>query len=180
MVNIVVAFSRIEDAKNIKNVLVRSGFSVAAVCSTGAQTINYAESLDYGIVVCGYRFPDMLAFQLKEELPQSFDMLMVASPGYWDERRSDIVFVGMPLKVNDLINTLRMVSQTQERRRKKLREIARVRSEQEKNLITNAKRILMERNNMTESEAHYYIQKCSMDSGTNMVETAQMIISMLF
>lgn len=180
MVNIIVAFSKIEDAKSIKNVLVRNGFSVTAVCSTGAQTINYAESLDNGVVVCGCRFPDMLAFRLKEELPQGFDMLMVASPSYWDDRRSDIVFVGMPLKINDLINTLSMVCHAQEHRRKKLREIAKVRSEQEKNLITNAKRILMERNNMTESEAHYYIQKCSMDSGTNMVETAQMIISILF
>ena len=32
---------------------------------------------------------------------------------------------------------------------------------------------------MTESEAHRYIQKCSMDSGTNMVETAQMIMSLI-
>ena len=55
-----------------------------------------------------------------------------------------------------------------------------MRSEKERNLITNAKRILMERNNMTEAEAHRYIQKCSMDSGTNMVETAQMIISIMF
>ena len=29
---------------------------------------------------------------------------------------------------------------------------------------------------MTEPEAFRYIQKCSMDSSTNMVETAQMII----
>ena len=36
----------------------------------------------------------------------------------------------------------------------------------------------MERNNMSEREAHRYIQKCSMDSGTNMVETAWMIISL--
>lgn len=180
MVNIIVAFSKIEDARSIKNVLVRSGFSVTAICQTGASTINYAESLDSGIVVCGYHFPDMMASQLKEGLPQSFDMLMLASPSKWDNRRSDIVFVGMPLKINDLINTLNMVCQAQERRRKKLREIAKVRSEQEKNLITNAKRILMERNNMTEAEAHHYIQKCSMDSGTNMVETAQMIISIMF
>jgi response regulator NasT len=122
----------------------------------------------------------MMAPQLMEELPQSFDMLMVASPAYWDDRNSNIVFVGMPLKINDLINSLNMVCQAQERRRKKMREIAKVRSEREKNLITNAKRILMERNGMTESEAHHYIQKCSMDSGTNMVETAQMIISIMF
>lgn len=180
MVNILVTFSKIEDAKNIKNVLIRNGFSVTAVCSTGAATVNHAESLDHGVVVCGYRFPDMIAFRLKEQLPAGFDMLMVASPGYWNERRSDIVFVGMPLKIHDLVNTLEMVCEAQQRRRKKQREVARVRTEQERNLITNAKRILMERNNMTEIEAHRYIQKCSMDSGTNMVETAQMIISILF
>ena len=37
----------------------------------------------------------------------------------------------------------------------------------------------MARNNMTEEEAHRYIQKCSMDSGTNMVETAQMVLSIM-
>ena len=46
-------------------------------------------------------------------------------------------------------------------------------------LINEAKALLMERNNMTESEAHRYIQKCSMDSGTNLVETSQMIISLI-
>ena len=45
--------------------------------------------------------------------------------------------------------------------------------------IDKAKALLMERNNMTEEEAHRYLQKCSMDSGTNMVETAQMVISLI-
>ncbi len=45
-------------------------------------------------------------------------------------------------------------------------------------LIDRAKALLMERNGMTEEEAHRYIQKCSMDSGTNIVETAQMVISL--
>ena len=34
----------------------------------------------------------------------------------------------------------------------------------------------MERNHMTEEEAHRYLQKTSMDSGTNLVETAQMLL----
>ena len=37
----------------------------------------------------------------------------------------------------------------------------------------------MSRNHMTEQEAHKYIQKCSMDSGTNMTETAQMVLAMM-
>ena len=38
----------------------------------------------------------------------------------------------------------------------------------------------MERNHLSEEEAHRYIQKNSMDNGTNMVETAQMILTLLF
>ena len=37
----------------------------------------------------------------------------------------------------------------------------------------------MERNHMDEEEAHRYLQKCSMDSGTNLAETAQMVLSMM-
>jgi len=178
MIRVIVAFPRIEDAKNIKNVLVRNGFSVAAIGVTGAQAVNYAESLDGGIIVCGYRFTDMLAWRLKELLPPGFDMLMVASPSLVNERRGDVVCISMPLKIHDLVNTLHMMVQAQEQRRRKLHEIAKTRSDQERSLIDEAKRLLIRRNNMTEPEAYRYIQKCSMDSGTNMVETAQMIISM--
>ena len=38
---------------------------------------------------------------------------------------------------------------------------------------------MVEQGRMTEEEAHRYIQKCSMDSGTNMVETAEMVLSMM-
>lgn len=37
----------------------------------------------------------------------------------------------------------------------------------------------MERNNMSEDEAHRYLQKSSMESGTNLVETAEMVLSMM-
>ena len=63
--------------------------------------------------------------------------------------------------------------------RRKLRSRPKERSKEEQDLINEAKALLMERNNMTESEAHRYIQKCSMDSGTNLVETSQMIISLI-
>jgi len=53
------------------------------------------------------------------------------------------------------------------------------RSEEEKKLIEEAKSLLMERNGMTEEEAHHYLQKTSMDSGTNMVETAQMLFALM-
>ena len=64
------------------------------------------------------------------------------------------------------------------RRRKKVRAKPKQRAEAEKKILWEAKSILMERNHMTEEEAHRYIQKCSMDSGTSLTETAEMVISM--
>ena len=71
------------------------------------------------------------------------------------------------------------MSQAIERRRRRARLRPRQRSPEEAALIKEAKEILMNRNNMSEEEAYRYIQKCSMDSGTNMVETAEMVLAMM-
>ena len=85
----------------------------------------------------------------------------------------------MPLKVHELVNTVGMMSQNVLRRKKKRREKPSVRNQEEVAVIAKAKALLMERNHMTEEEAHRYIQKHSMDNGTNMVETAQMVLSLM-
>ena len=60
-----------------------------------------------------------------------------------------------------------------------MREKPKERSGEEISLIHEAKYLLMDRNHMTEDEAYRYIQKCSMDSGTKMAETAQMVLTMM-
>lgn len=180
MTNVVVAFSKAEDAKNIKNILMKNGFSVAAVCTSGAQAVNSAHDLGNGIVVCGCRFADMVYQEIYDCLPSGMQMLLVASPSQWTGRApEDVVCLSLPLKVQDLVSTLVMMVETLERRRKKLKNQPKERSKEEQESIRQAKELLMERNHMSENEAHRYIQKCSMDSGTNMVETAQMIVSLI-
>jgi len=68
-----------------------------------------------------------------------------------------------------------MMEQGQKREGRK-RGRATERSEQEKSLLESAKRILMERNGMSEPMAHRYLQKCSMDSGVSLPESAAMVI----
>lgn len=179
MANVIVAFSKPEDAKSIKNILVKNGFQVTAVCGSGAQTLARAEDLGSGILVCGYRLSDMLFDELSECLPSEFQMLLVVSPGKQQIVDSqNVVCLSTPLKVHDLISTLDMMLLAQSRCRKKKKQEPVKRSEEERILLNQAKRILIERNHMTEDEAHRYIQKCSMDSGTNMIETARMVISL--
>lgn len=68
MANIIVAFSKPEDAKSIKNILMRNGFEIIAVCTSGAQVLSQLDDLSSGIVVCGYRLTDMLYSELRRLL----------------------------------------------------------------------------------------------------------------
>lgn len=179
MTGIIVAFSKTEGARSIKNILVRSGYPVAAVCSTGAQALSQADCLDSGIVICGHRMPDMIFSRLRDDLPEGFEMLLIASGSVLEECDGSVMSLAMPLKVHELIDTVGMMVHNIESRRRRYREAPKKRSQQEAAWIREAKELLMVRNRMTEQEAHRYIQKCSMDSGTNLAETAQMILAMM-
>ncbi len=181
MFSIIVGFPRPEDANNIKNVISRNGYTVSEACTTGAQIVSLANDLDEGIVVCGYRFPDMHYSELNSYLPKGFEMLLIASPEKLEFRQNNnIVCLPMPIKTHDLLNTLQMMSYQYQRRKKKEKERPKQRSEEEQALIKKAKLVLMDRNNMTEEEAHRYLQKTSMDSGTNLVEMAEMVLKMYY
>lgn len=180
MLSIIIAFPKIEDAKNIKKVLVHSGYDVSATCTSGAQVVGIANGLDEGIVLCGYRFPDMHYSELHTYLPKGFEMLLMASASKIEDYVcDDIVCLSMPIKTQELISTLEMMTHNYMRRKKSNKEKQKYRSEEDKATIAKAKELLMNRNSISEEEAHRYIQKTSMDSGTNMVETAEMILTMM-
>ena len=180
MTSVVVVFPKIEDAKGIKNLLVRRGFSVNAACTTGAQAISQMEDLGSGVVISAYKLADMMYSELNGYLPKGFEMLLLASAKHLNEVESDdILCLSMPLKTNDLISTVEMMVTNIERRRRKLRERPKERNEKEQELIKEANIRLTARNHMTEPEAHKSVQKCSMDSSTNMVESAQMVLAMM-
>ena len=181
MTGVIVVLPKIDDARNLKNLLVRNGISVIGACTTGSQAIALADNLDEGIILCGYKLTDMIYSQLYEYLPSGFEMLLMASPHAISDGmiESGIMCLAMPMKVHDLINTLDMMIQTMERRRRRLKAKPKERDARELKFIKEAKEVLMRRNHMTEEEAHKYIQKCSMDSGTNIVETAQRVLAMM-
>lgn len=179
MVNIIVVFRKIEDARNIRNILMRSGFSSTSVSSTGIQAIGQIDSLKNGIIICGYHLPDMLYSELHDNLPEDFEMLLMAKEDMLPVLRDNgIVCLSLPAKVRDLVDTVTMLQRNVEVRIKKRRQMPRRHTEEEEEIIRQAKGVLMNRNNMSEPEAHRYIQKSAMDTGTGFVETAQMVLDL--
>ena len=79
MVRTVVAFESEKDQEAIAGVLEKSGITVRFRCRTGLETIRAVKQMGGGIVVAGYKFPDMttenLAWQLKDD---GVTVLMVA------------------------------------------------------------------------------------------------------
>lgn len=180
MTNIIVALAKPEDGKSIRNLLLKNGFQVNGVCTTGSQVLSKADELNDGLVICSYRMSDMMYSELHACLPKGFELLLLVSRDLLhDCEGNDIICLAMPFKVFDLINTVDMMCQSIERRRRKARQKPKERNSEEEALIAEAKALLMNRNHMSEEEAHRYLQKCSMDSGTNLVETAQMVLTMM-
>ena len=180
MVNIIVVLPKLEEAKTIKSVLVRNGFQVTGICTTGAQAIQQTNGLAEGLIISGYKLKDMLYSELQECMPSGFEHLLLASQKVITEDfEKNMVCLSLPLRINDLINTVGMMTEGIERRKRKKQEMIRERSAQENVLIAEAKKILMIRNHMTEEEAHKYLQKSSMDTGVGLSETAQMVLAMM-
>ncbi|MBR3307003.1 MAG: ANTAR domain-containing protein [Lachnospiraceae bacterium] len=177
--NLIVLFGKSSEAKAIRTLLLKNGYETDAVCTTGAQALAEADSLDGGVIVAGYRYPDMIYSELFELLPDSFELLLLASERIVSEGVPEgIPALSMPLKTMDLIATLGMMEGRRSRRKRKERNIPRTRSAEDRAVIDKAKELLMERNHMDEPEAHRYLQKCSMESGNSMSESAAMVLAM--
>lgn len=177
---VVIALSKTETTKKIRGVLVSHGFDNVVCAATASAALMEAGRNACGVVISGYKLPDMYYKQLSECLPKYFELLFIGSADMVNSERSGILALSTPLRTGDLINTVEMMLNQQQRRLKKDKRKPKERTWQEENYIRNAKFLLMERNHLSEEDAHRYIQKCSMDNGTNMVETAQMVLTLLY
>ncbi len=179
ILRIIVAFPKLDDAKKLKNVLNRNGYDDILAYNNASQVIAAANESDGGIVLCGYRLADMHYSELYGYLPRDFRMLLIASPVRLQECSiGNIMCLAMPIHSHELVSTLKTIQMEMnalERRRR--RQQPKKRTEKEQKIINDAKVLLMERNHLSEEEAHKYIQKLSMDSGNNLVETAEMILA---
>ncbi len=180
MSGVIIAFPKAQDGRRIQGVLEKHGMKVTAVCTSAAAALSEMNQQSGGILLCGYRLPDMHFSELRECMPGNFQMLLAASGRVLSTvEGSDVMAVSLPLSVHELINTLAMMERAALRQKKKKASgKPKTRTPGEQKIIDSAKALLMERNHMTEEEAHRYLQKRSMDNGTSLVETAQMVLAL--
>ncbi len=169
--DVFIAFSNKNTALSIAKTVMAAGFNAAcAVLTAGAlkQKLTY---YDCGIVICGCRFGDENINALLPEIPETFNIILIGTPdqlAYCDDERA--VKLAVPINANELICYMDML-------RPELPDGHKKRSAEDRQLIERAKKFLITHYNMTEAQAHRFLEKKSMETGRTMAETAKKILN---
>ena len=175
MSDIIIAFQNPADIKVLRSILIKNGYSVVGAVTSGAKAINLSDDIDYGIIICAYQLSDMQYAEMKENINETCKLLLICSPSKLaDSLTEEEYFLPMPFKAVEFIKIVGEISDKlyYERKRKKS-----LFDRGGKNYleIVRAKEILMERKNMTEPQAHKFLQKSSMENGDTIINTAKKI-----
>lgn len=168
MKDIIIAYPTKNVALQLRSLLEGEGFHVSYVCATGASVLNIAQDLREGVVVCASVLSDMSAGILAEHLPVGFDTVALSKNGR-EEFMGNMINLPLPVHRDEFLQTVSVLVST--------RSSFTQRSRDESDIISNAKLILMNSRNITEGQAHQYLQKESMKTGKKMIDLAKEIVN---
>lgn len=174
MERIVAAFSGDEMRARVVRLLRSRGHTVSCACAAGAEAIRAVRRMGGGLVICGFRLPDMAVEELADKLGDQALVLVVAKPEKLALCTRGSLYKlptpATPAAFHEKVDFLLSLEAGQSR--------PPTRSEDERAIIGRAKALLMEDGTMNEAEAHRYLQKRSMDAGSRLVDTAKAILGL--
>lgn len=168
MKDIIIAYPSKNTALQLRGLLEGEGFHVSYVCATGASVLSIAQDLHEGVIICASILSDMGAGTLAEHLPVGFDVVALSKNGR-EEYMGNLINLPLPVHKDEFLQTVSILVST--------RSSFTSRKGNDREIISNAKLILMNNGDISESQAHRYLQKESMRTGKTLVELAKEIIN---
>ena len=174
MEQIILAFEQEKNNQRVKEILETSGTAACLLCGSADQVRQTVNRRRITAVVCGYKLGAQSARLLAADLPLYCSVLVLATRDQLDLLEGgDIVPLPLPTTKRDLITAV----ETLLRVGRRLERLDRPgRPSEEREVIRRAKALLMERDGMTEAQAHRLLQKRSMDSRRQLLQTAQAVL----
>ncbi len=169
--DVFIAFSNKKTSLSIAKTAISSGFNAVCAVLTAGGLKQHLGFYGSGIVICGCQFSDENINELLDEIPEGFNIILIGTPAqlaYCDSERA--VKLAVPINTGELICYMDML-------RSELPESSRKRSDGDRMLIDKAKKFLIMHYNMTEPQAHRFLEKKSMETGRTMAETAKKILN---
>lgn len=175
MQKVIVAFESEANSAKIREIIESGGAAACLICRSAAEVKRVVQKQRLHIIICGFKLPDESCQELYADLPDSCSMLMIAPQSRLELCEEDDIFkLSSPIHRADLLASVRMLIQMNQ---KIVRQQRPQRTEGERALVEQAKVLLMDRYDMTEEQAHRFLQKKSMDNGAKLTDTARMILT---
>ncbi len=173
----VIAFPNEKLRHSIMETLERGGITVHAVCRTGGEAIRAIQKMGGGVLLCSPRLPDMTADELSENLRGLAFCLVAGRPNDLEICENEDLFrLRLPASGGEICGSTRILIELDGRRN---RGVKPERGKDKKELVREAKELLMKRDGMTEEQAHRFLQRRSMETSTPMAEVAEMFLKAL-
>lgn len=162
----------------IEGILSAIGMTPDEFCTSGEATLAAAQD-EHVMLLTTVRLPDMSGMELARRLGENADVLLVVPGDFAQEDAQDCgaLLLRNPITQDALAQALRATRHMQGKmnalraRAKKLE-----RTLEERKIIDRAKGRMMDELHMTEKQAHYAIQKKSMDLGRRIADIAREIL----
>lgn len=168
MKDIIIAHPVKNIALGLRSILESEGYHVSYVCALGSSVLNIASSVNEGVVICASILSDMGAGVLAENLPYGFDVLALSKNGK-EEYMGNLITMPLPIDRGEFLETVAVLVST--------RSSFTQRKDNDAEIISNAKLVLMSSRNISESQAHKYLQQESMKTGKKLTELAREILN---
>ena len=159
-------------AAKLSGMLLAAQIMPSGVVHTGMEAVRAAQG--GAMLLTTYRLPDMTGEELARQLGEEADVVMIVPQDYAGEEMENVVILRNPISADALVKTLAHCRIRMQQLRAKAEKLSR--TLEERKLIDRAKGKLMDVFHLTESEAHYKIQKTSMDSGRRIADVAREIL----
>ena len=153
------------------------GYPVGAKTTESLVRQGLLTPEDGALLLTTYRLPDMTGEELASRLGEAADVVMIVPQDYEGEEAENVIMLHNPISQDALVQSLKTLAHCRLRMQQlRARAEKLSRTLEERKLIDRAKGKLMDTLHLTESEAHYRIQKASMDSGRRIADVAREIL----
>lgn len=177
MRQVIVAFERQSNCDRLREIIERGGEFSCVPCRTADQVRRAVRKLRLDIVVCGFKLGEESCESLFYDLPQRCSMLMIAPQARLELCEAEGIFkLQAPVRRSELLASVRLLAQLHRPGLDGEKNPAQ-RSQEERELVAQAKAVLMDRHGMTEEQAHRFLQKQSMDNGARLTDTAKLVLA---
>lgn len=154
-------------AAKLSSMLLAAQIMPSGVVHTGMEAVRAAQG--GAMLLTTYRLPDMTGEELARQLGEEADVVMIVPQDYAGEEPENVVMLRNPISADALVQSVKTLAHCRIR-------MQQLRAKAEKLARTLEERKLMDVFHLTESEAHYKIQKTSMDSGRRIADVAREIL----